>query len=115
MGILGKNAEEVEQSFKSGDLTVALFGLGNMRLPLAAVSSDKGAEVVGVNVEEVVEQINEGRSHIESEPGLDELVDKNVSERRLRATSDGVKAASSSDVDVILVPTLTDEGGVKFI
>ncbi|MFW5898812.1 MAG: NAD(P)-binding domain-containing protein, partial [Candidatus Saliniplasma sp.] len=112
MSVLGKSAEEVESSFKSGELTVAVFGMGKMGLPLAAVFADKGAEVVGVDVDEdVVEQINEGSNHIDKEPGLDELVEENVREGRLRASLDGVKAASSADVHVILVPTLTDEKG----
>lgn len=112
MGILGKSAEEIRKSFKSGDLTVAVFGMGKMGLPLAAVFADKGAEVIGVDIDEsVVERINEGENHIDKEPGLDELVEKNVSARRLRATSDAEKAASQSDISVILVPTLTDRRG----
>jgi len=112
MGILGKSAEEVERSFTSGDVTVAVFGMGKMGLPLAAVFADKGAEVIGVDInEEVVEQINDGVNHIDKEPGLDKLVEENVREGRLRATSDGVEAASEADVSVILVPTLTDEKG----
>lgn len=112
MAVLGKSSTEIEESFKNGDITVALFGLGKMGLPLAAVFADKGAEVVGVDVdEEVVEKINAGVNHIEKEPGLDELVEENVSEGRLRATSDGVEAALEADICVILVPTLTDEKG----
>ncbi|MFW6041138.1 MAG: nucleotide sugar dehydrogenase [Thermoplasmatota archaeon] len=112
MSVLGKSAEEIESSFKSGDLTIAVFGMGKMGLPLAAVFADKGAQVVGMDIDEdVVEKINEGESHIDKELGLETLVRKNVSEGRLRATSDAVMAASKADVDVILVPTLTDEKG----
>ncbi len=112
MGILGKSSKEVKESFKSGELTITVFGMGKMGLPLAAVFADKGAEVIGVDINEnVVKQINEGLNHIEKEPRLDRLVEKNVSAGRLRATSDGVEAASQADVDVILVPTLTDEKG----
>ncbi len=112
MSILGNSSEEVERSFKSGDLTVAVFGMGKMGLPLAAVFADEGSNVIGVDIhEEVVNKINKGINHIEKEPGLDELVEKNVSAGRLRATSDGVSAASKADVSVILVPTLTDKKG----
>jgi len=112
MGILGNSADEVEQRFRSTDLTIAVFGMGKMGLPLAAVFADKGSEVIGVDADkQVVEQINKGQSHIEKEPRLDELVEENVINGRLNATSEGVKAALKADVCVILVPTLTDEIG----
>jgi len=112
MSILGKSAEEIEQSFKSGDITVSVFGMGKMGLPLAAVFADNGAEVIGVDVDkDIVKLINEGDNHIEKEPRLDELVKENVGKGRLRATSNGVEAASQADFNVILVPTLTDEKG----
>lgn len=86
--------------------------MGKMGLPLAAVFADHGAKVIGVDINErVVENINRGENHIKEEPGLDELVRRNVEVGRLRATTDGIRAAKEADVMVILVPTLTDERG----
>lgn len=112
MKLIGLNREEVKHLFTEGKVTIAVYGLGKMGLPLAAVFADNGANVIGVDInEKVVEIVNRGENHIKEEPGLSELVKKNVEADRLRATTDGVWAARQADVMVILVPTLTDERG----
>ncbi|USH00455.1 nucleotide sugar dehydrogenase [Thermococcus argininiproducens] len=112
MKLLGLNREEVKRVFKEGKVTIAVYGLGKMGLPLAAVFADHGANVIGVDINNnVVEAINNGTNHINEEPGLSELVEKNVKAGRLKATTDGVWAAKQADVMIILVPTLTDDRG----
>ena len=112
MKLIGLSREEVKEAFRKGKFTIAVYGMGKMGLPLAAVFADHGANVIGVDINErVVEAINRGENHIKEEPGLDELVRRNVEAGRLRATTDGVWAAEQADVMVILVPTLTDERG----
>jgi len=110
--LLGLSREEVKQALRDGKVTIAVYGLGKMGLPLAAVFADHGANVIGVDINErVVEMVNKGENHVKEEPGLDELVRRNVEEGRLRATTDGVWAAKSADVMIILVPTLADDRG----
>lgn len=112
MELLGKSSQEISEDFKNGKITVAVFGLGKMGLPLATVFADRGANVIGVDIDrDVVEQVKNGINHVKEEPGLNELVARNVEEGRLTATTDGVEAAKKADVCVILVPTLTDEKG----
>ncbi len=112
MKLIGLSREEVKEAFRNGKFTIAVYGMGKMGLPLAAVFADHGANVIGVDINErVVEAINRGENHIKEEPGLDDLVRRNVEAGRLRATTDGVWAAKQADVMVILVPTLTDERG----
>ncbi|ASJ10321.1 NDP-sugar dehydrogenase [Thermococcus sp. P6] len=112
MKLLGLDREKVRNAIEKGRVTVAVYGLGKMGLPLAAVFAEHGAKVIGVDINEnVVEMINRGENHVKEEPGLDELLKKNVEEGRLSATTDGVEAARKADVMVILVPTLTDERG----
>ncbi len=54
---------------------VAVVGAGKMGLPLAAQFADHGWQVTAVDVQQaVVDAINEGRSHVDEEPGLAELV-----------------------------------------
>ncbi len=54
---------------------VAVVGAGKMGLPLAAQFAGHGWRVIAVDVQQaVVDAINEGRSHVEEEPGLAELV-----------------------------------------
>lgn len=112
MNLLKKSSEEIKGSFKDGNITVSVFGLGKMGLPLVAVFADKGADVIGVDIdEEVVEKVNDGINHVGEEPGLDELVKENVKSGNLKATTDSTDAAEKADICIILVPTLTDEKG----
>ncbi|MCK4459241.1 MAG: nucleotide sugar dehydrogenase [Methanosarcinales archaeon] len=109
MKIYGQPEKSIRQAVASGDVTIAVCGLGKMGLPLAAVFADAGARVIGADIDEgVVRGINQGICHVTGEPGLPELVERNVGEGRLSATSDLVHAAEEADVMVILVPTLLD-------
>lgn len=110
MKVYGKKREVIIGAFKNGKVVVGVYGLGKMGLPLAAVFAEKGARVVGADInEKVVKSINNGINHVKEEPGLSELVEKNVRNGRLSATTDLVKASQDSDVMIILVPTLLDE------
>jgi nucleotide sugar dehydrogenase len=107
MKVFGLEKNAIMDAFSSGRVTVALYGLGKMGLPLAAVFADKGARVIGVDVDQkLVNEINKGRCPIANEPGLPEMIKANVERQRLSATTDGVAAAKESDVMLILVPCL---------
>jgi len=88
---------------------VAVVGAGKMGLPLAAQFASHGWKVIAVDIDEsVVAAINEGRSHVDEEPGLGELVAAAHAEGRLRATADGTAAAREADVVVLIVPVMLD-------
>ena len=114
MKIYGLKKKDISVNFNNNDkgnnnVIIAVYGLGKMGLPLAAVFADKGAKVIGVDINPaVVDSINNGVSPIndKEEPGLSELVEKNVKEGRFKATTDLTGAAADSDVQIILVPTL---------
>jgi UDP-N-acetyl-D-mannosaminuronic acid dehydrogenase len=107
--VLGLAKSAIADAFSRGRVMVAVYGLGKMGLPLAAVLAERGARVIGVDIDpEIVEQVNKGGCPVQNEPGLSEMVRANVERRRLSATTDGVAAAKESDVMVILVPCLLD-------
>jgi nucleotide sugar dehydrogenase len=88
---------------------VAVVGAGKMGLPLAAQFASHGWTVIAVDIDEsVVAAINEGRSHVDEEPGLGELVASAHADGRLRATTDGAAAAREADVIVLIVPVMLD-------
>ena len=88
---------------------VAVVGAGKMGLPLAAQFASHGWKVIAVDIDEsVVAAINEGRSHVDEEPGLGELVASAHADARLRATTDGAAAAREADVVVLIVPVMLD-------
>ena len=110
MKIYGLGKEEIVKAFKKSDITVSVYGLGKMGLPIAAVFADKGANVIGVDIDpEIVDAVNEGKCHVVGEPSLAELVEKNVLSGRLRANTDLVGAARDADVMIIMVPTFLDD------
>lgn len=107
MKVFGLEKKAIMDAFMSGRVTVAIYGLGKMGLPLAAVFAERGARVIGVDVDQkLVNEINEGRCPIANEPGLPEMLKANVAKGRLSATTDGVAAAKESDMMLILVPCL---------
>lgn len=87
---------------------IAVFGLGHIGLPTAALFANKGIEVIGVaRNKEKIDLINEGKSPI-NEPGLNELVNRAVKNGNLNATKDGLKAVQKSNIVIIIVPTPMD-------
>ncbi len=110
VGILTGSAQDLKRRLKSGDLKVAVIGLGRIGLPTAAVFAEGGAKVVGVDIRRnVVEETNSGKCALVDEPGLPELVRQNVERGRLRATLDPAKAIALSDFVIICVPTPVDQ------
>ena len=106
MKIYGMSKRKIVNALRNGDITVAVYGLGKMGLPLAVVFAEKGATVVGVDIDEnVVTMVNEGINPVKGETGLDELLAQSVGNIGLVATSDPIKAAKDADVMIIIVPT----------
>ncbi|ELY80568.1 nucleotide sugar dehydrogenase [Natrinema pallidum] len=94
----------------SGEVPVAVYGLGKMGLPLAAVFAETTGNVTGVDVDPaVVDTIAGGGNHVVGEPGLDDLVAAQVDAGRLEATTDGEAAAAAARIHVVIVPTLLDD------
>lgn len=82
-------------------MKICVIGLGYIGLPTSAMFASNGCEVIGVDVSEsVVETLNKGHIHIE-EPGLEDVVKKNVQTGTFRASLTPEKA----DAFIISVPT----------
>ncbi len=91
--------------------TISVVGLGYIGLPTAALLSNRGYQVYGVDVvQNVVDTINKGQIHI-VEPELDIYVKAAVNTRRLVADTKPKEA----DVFIIAVPTPFHEGYIPNI
>jgi UDP-N-acetyl-D-mannosaminuronic acid dehydrogenase len=89
--------------------SVAVIGLGNAGLPLAAVIADSGLDVVGVDIDaDRCLLINRGSSPIPEEPGLEDLI-RIHGGKRLRATAD-FQDARGCGAFIVIVPLFVDEG-----
>ncbi|WP_229683122.1 nucleotide sugar dehydrogenase [Virgibacillus oceani] len=90
--------------------SVAVVGLGKIGLTLAAVFANNGYTVYGSDInKEVVTSINNGKSHINNEPGLDQLVADAHNNKSLSATTITADAVRKSNVIVVIVPVLVDD------
>lgn len=90
---------------------VSIFGLGYVGAVSAACLADCGHEVIGVDVSEVKrDTINSGRSPI-VEHRLAELIQRTVSDGRLRATEDVNEAVAATDISLICVGTPSNANG----
>ncbi|OIO26068.1 hypothetical protein AUJ14_02900 [Candidatus Micrarchaeota archaeon CG1_02_55_22] len=84
-----------------------MFGLGNLGFPTALALSARGCIVSGVDIDaERVERINAGENLLPHEKGLQELLQKSVSEKSFSATIDAESAVRNAAIHVIVTPVL---------
>ena len=106
---LSLRPEDMARGGEGSGLTICVVGLGRMGLPTACLYAEAGFEVIGADINPaVVRAVSSGEAPFE-EPGLEELLSKNVEAGRLRATTDVREASSKADVVKVIVPTPIDE------
>jgi UDP-N-acetyl-D-mannosaminuronic acid dehydrogenase len=102
--------QQLADSFRAGEIPVAVYGLGKMGLPLAAVYADVCSNVTGVDIDpSVVSTIQNAKCPVGGEPGLPSLVKQTVESGALTATTDIDQAATEARIHVAIVPTLLDD------
>jgi len=90
---------------------VGVFGAGYVGLVTGTCFAEMGNDVLVCDVDESrVESLRQGRLPI-YEPGLEELVERNVEVDRLRFTTDARETVRDSEVIFIAVGTPADEDG----
>lgn len=96
-------------------LHISMVGLGYVGCVTAACLADCGHYVVATDIDEnKVRQMNEGRSTV-YEPGVEELIKKNVLAGRLSATISLSESLSEADICMITVGTpKAPNGGLNF-
>ncbi len=92
-------------------MRICIFGAGYVGLVAAACFAESGNNVIAVDVDEAkIEGLKQGIIPI-YEPGLKEMVLRNVAEGRLSFTTDAVAAVQGSLVSFIAVGTPPGEDG----
>ena len=103
--------DEISNRIISGELKIAIYGLGHVGSPMASAWIRAGANVIGIDKSPVVvEKVSKGRSHI-PEPGVSEAFSTGLTLDRFKIYSDPVKASRDSYFKMICVPVLLSEGG----
>lgn len=91
-------------------MNIAVFGLGKLGSPMAAVFTLAGHTVVGVDVNQrFVDAINKGKAPVQ-EPQLDEVLA--TGSHLISATTDGYEAAKQAEAIFIIVPTPSRDDGL---
>jgi len=92
-------------------MKIAVIGTGYVGLVIGACFSELGNDVICVDVDtDKIAQLQQGIISI-YEPGLQEMVNRNLSGKRLKFTNDINYAVEKSQVIFIAVGTPSEEGG----
>lgn len=101
--------EEIKKKIRNRDLTICIFGMGKIGLPMACAFADAGFNVIGVDVSpKVVDNVNSGTTWF-FEPELDEKLIRTTKNKKLSATLDGEGAVKRSDFILCIVPLFLNE------
>jgi nucleotide sugar dehydrogenase len=98
--------EKIKEKVEGRMVKIAVIGLGRVGLPMASLLADAGFRVIGIDInEKLVSMTNNGISYFKDEPGLQDLIQKNVKSGKLWATSE-MESVGDCDLVIIIVPTL---------
>jgi UDP-N-acetyl-D-mannosaminuronic acid dehydrogenase len=101
--------EKSVKAIHNREMRMMVVGSGYVGLPTAALFADAGFQVTAVDVKpEIVKDINEGLIKAR-EPGLNELVLRNVKEGRLKATSNLNADVGGTNIFIVCVQTPIDK------
>jgi nucleotide sugar dehydrogenase len=96
-------------TYSSTSAAVAVIGLGKIGLPLAVQYALHGHRVIGCDIDPyAVKSLNEGKSHVQQEPGLARGLADVVSKGLLSATCHTTEAVRQAGVVVVIVPVAID-------
>ncbi|MGH9979265.1 MAG: nucleotide sugar dehydrogenase [Nitrososphaeraceae archaeon] len=103
-----KYLEELVTRVRNGSLKIAIYGLGHVGAPLAAVWLRAGASVIGIDKSEQVRKYaKEGHTQL-PEPYVKEAFAKGLRENRFSVYDDPVAASKDSFFKMICVPVMAD-------
>ncbi len=110
VGPLGADAFELANALLHGEVPIAIYGLGKVGLPMAAVYAHRTGNVIGVDIDQHrVDQINQGQTPFSHEPGLDSLLESAIKTNELSATTDASTASETARVHIIIVPVMLSQ------
>jgi UDPglucose 6-dehydrogenase len=90
-------------------MEIAVFGLGKLGIPLAALFASKGHRVVGVDPNESNRMAAAGTGPLWEEEGLARLLARH--RKRITTTADPFEAVAKTTMAMVIVPTPSDSRG----
>jgi hypothetical protein len=100
---------KVVKELKDGKLKIAIYGLGHVGAPLAAVWLRAGGHVIGVDKsKKVLSEARKGRTTI-PEPNVNQAFRNGIDSGRFKLYDDPIKASRDSYFKMICVPVLSQD------
>ena len=107
------NHDDVEKALKSQTLRVCVVGIGRIGLPTALLFAKSGLDTIGVDINEsLVQNINSGIYPLKDEPGIEEIFNDVVKNKKFSATTQIEDAIPNSDLILLSLPTPMDENNI---
>ena len=105
--------DDVEKSLKSRTLRVCVVGIGRIGLPTALLFAKSGLDTIGVDINEsLVQNINSGIYPLKDEPGIEEIFNDVIKNKKFSATTQIEDAVHNSDLILLSLPTPMDENNI---
>ena len=105
--------DDVQKSLKSQTLRVCVVGVGRIGLPTAILFAKSGLDTIGVDINEgLVQNINSGIYPLKDEPGLEEIFNDVIKNKKFSATTKIEDAVPNSDLILLSLPTPMDKNNI---
>jgi nucleotide sugar dehydrogenase len=101
-----ESPESITKKIKTGEYSVAVYGLGHVGAPIASSWLRSGVTVIGIDKsQKVMENAKKGLTHI-PEPGVNEAFSEGIRNGKFLVYEDPIKASVDSKLKMICVPVL---------
>jgi nucleotide sugar dehydrogenase len=106
---LSESSTEIRKRMKSGELKIAIYGLGHVGSSIASVWLRAGAHVIGLDKSQsIVKNASNGITHI-PEPGVNEAFSEGIREKRFKAFENESQIQQHCAFKIICVPVLSKD------
>ncbi len=111
--IISLTVDEIRNYLKSGQVKVAVVGIGRIGLPTALSFAHSGLPTIGVDINaKLVQMINSGNCPLKDEPGFDKIFEDVIKNKKFSATTDINEAIPKSNLVILSLPTPMDKNNV---
>ena len=105
--------DDVEKSLKSRTIRVCFVGIGRIGLPTALLFAKSGLNTIGVDINEnLVQNINSGIYPLKDEPGIEEIFNDVIKNKKFSATTKIEDAVPNADLILLSLPTPMDGNNI---
>ena len=111
--IISSTIDEIRKSLKSGQVKVAVIGIGRIGLPTALSFANSGLPTIGVDINaKLIQMINSGDYPLKDEPEFDKIFENVIKNKKFHVTTDIGDAIPKSNLVILSLPTPMDKNNV---